>query len=221
MMEKTQNEYLHLPINTLIQLGNLVRSRIVQTPKRGPHRTLTPHDQLLVYLEWISSSDTLKKIASSLKITETMACQAITEVRPILLDVLERRFSSPPRPPLPAPGPFSNVALLVDATTVKVATPVIDYEDKKKLFDGHHYCYCMKFEVAVSSWFPHKALFVSDAVEGGVHDIELYQNGVERYVKYLKKTPEELLRSSEQDEKGSWSIMGDRGYQGQFPDIDL
>ncbi|KAH7832191.1 uncharacterized protein MONOS_982 [Monocercomonoides exilis] len=79
----------------------------------------------------------------------------------------------------------------------------------------------MKFEVAVSAWPPHKALFVSDAVAGGIHDVSLFRQGMKRYIGYLKKTDKEKSGSCIYNESESWAILADKGYQGYFPELNI
>ncbi|KAH7831911.1 uncharacterized protein MONOS_9377 [Monocercomonoides exilis] len=150
-----------------------------------------------------------------------MASNSIREIRPYLLKVLDEIFKNPPRPPKFISKEFPSVALLVDATTVRCSVPVGDFDDARQLFDGHHNSYSMKIEVAVSAWPPFKALFVSESVPGGVHDVTLFRSGKHRYVEYLKKTEEEKLGNSVCNQNDSWSIMADKGYQGHFIDINV
>ncbi|KAH7820321.1 uncharacterized protein MONOS_10179 [Monocercomonoides exilis] len=127
----------------------------------------------------------------------------------------------PPRPPFCPCRDFPSVALLVDTTTVKVPCPPIAYDESKQLFDGHHNAYCLKFEVAVSAWPPHNALFVSDAVAGGIHDVSLFRQGMRRYIGYLKKTDKEKSGSCIHNESECWDILADKGYQGYFPELKI
>ncbi|KAH7818711.1 uncharacterized protein MONOS_2147 [Monocercomonoides exilis] len=150
-----------------------------------------------------------------------MVSNSIREIRPYLLRVLDDIFKNPPRPPKFISEDFPSVALLVDATTVRCSVPVGDFDDARQLFDGHHNSYSMKFEVAVSAWPPFKALFVSDSVPGGFHDVSLFRSGKHRYIEYLKKTEEEKIGNSVHDQNDSWSIMADKGYQGHFIDINV
>ncbi|KAH7821007.1 uncharacterized protein MONOS_7684 [Monocercomonoides exilis] len=218
----TNDEHLHFPKTTVVELGNLMKSIVNSAPKKGPPSTLSPHDKLIVYLEWLSSRTTLERISSFMGISQSMASNCLTDVRPALLSALNEMFSTPPRPPLIPNEEFPNVALLVDATTIKVPYPIsTTFTEGKKLFDAHHSVYCIKIEVAVSSWKPYKALFVSDAIEGGKHDVFLFRKGMKRYEEYLKKTDEERIRNYQDFRNDSWAIMGDKGYQGHFPNIRL
>ncbi|KAH7831532.1 uncharacterized protein MONOS_11104 [Monocercomonoides exilis] len=130
-------------------------------------------------------------------------------------------FINPPRPQSPLNEDYPQVALLVDATTIKVSAPPIPLEDSKLLYDGHHQVYRMKFEVAVSAWYPHKALFVSNSVMGGVHDVALFREGKERYVQYLKMTDKEKEKNFSTLHTYKWAVVADKGYQGHFTDIDV
>ncbi|KAH7824603.1 uncharacterized protein MONOS_9693 [Monocercomonoides exilis] len=184
----TNDEHLRLPKTTIVELGNLIKSIVNSAPKKGPPSTLSPHDKLIVYLKWLSSRTTLERISSLMGISQSMASNCLTDACPALLSALNEIFSTPPRPPTIPNEEFPNVALLVDATTIKVPYPIsTTFTEGKKLFDAHHSVYCIKIEVAVSSWKPHKALFVSDAIEGGKHDVFLFRKKMKRYEEYKKK----------------------------------
>ncbi|KAH7819601.1 uncharacterized protein MONOS_14429 [Monocercomonoides exilis] len=150
-----------------------------------------------------------------------MACNSIKNIRPFLLNALEKMFINLPRPQSPLNEDYPQVALLVDATTIKVSTPPIPFEDSNLLYDGHHQVYSMKFEVAVSAWYPHKALFVSNAVMGGVHEVALFREGKERYVQYLKMTDKEKEKYFCTLHTDRWAIVADKGSQGHFTDIEV
>ncbi|KAH7830719.1 uncharacterized protein MONOS_1798 [Monocercomonoides exilis] len=79
----------------------------------------------------------------------------------------------------------------------------------------------MKFEVAVSAWPPHNALFVSDAVAGGKHDVSLFRQGMKRDIWYLLKTDKEKSGSCIHYESKNWAILADKGYQGYFPELKI
>ncbi|KAH7821124.1 uncharacterized protein MONOS_14468 [Monocercomonoides exilis] len=220
-LNNPDDEHLRQTIDFLIELGNLVQSEISSIPKQGPKKRLTTHDEIVVCLEWLSSKTTFKRIAFSLGISESMTCNSIKNIRPFLLNALEKMFINPPRPQSPLNEDYPQVALLVDATTIKVSTPPIPFEDSKLLYDGHHQVCSLKFEVAVSALHPHKALFVSNAVMGGVHDVALYREGKERCVQYLKMADKEKEKYFCTLYTDRWAIVADKGYQGHFTDIDV
>ncbi|KAH7815400.1 uncharacterized protein MONOS_4747 [Monocercomonoides exilis] len=216
-----RNEHLRVPASTIIELGNLIKSEMKSCPKRGPKQALTVHDKLIIYLEWLSSSTNVDRIGLFLGTSQTLVSKSIAEIRFYLFTVLEKMFSIPPRPPKEMNEDFPNVALLVDATTIKIPKPDVPYEENQYYYDGHHNAICMKVEVAVSSWPPFKALFISNAERGGLHDVALFRQGMNRYVEYLKMTDEEKRRTSKELNIDRWAIMGDKGYQGHFTELRL
>ncbi|KAH7819595.1 uncharacterized protein MONOS_6639 [Monocercomonoides exilis] len=122
---------------------------------------------------------------------------------------------------LPLNDVYPRVSVMVDEIIIKVSTPPIPFEDSNLLYDGHHQVYSMKFEVAVSAWYPHKALFVSNAVMGGVHEVALFREGKERYVQYLKMTDKEKEKYFCTLHTDRWAIVADKGSQGHFTDIEV
>ena len=78
----------------------------------------------------------------------------------------------------------------------------------------------MKIEVAVNPRPPFQALFISEVVPGAVHDVSLFRMGYERYMIYLKKSPEER-RILPGDPDESFAVLADKGYTGTFPGLRI
>ena len=220
-LNPSDDKTIHLGLEALIELGHALMQRLVKPPHRGGQDLLTIHDQLVIYLMWLSISCSQTQLAKTLGLLQSTLSRTIDRIRPALNDVLMQRFSNPPRPVVDPLSPFPHVALLVDATTVEIPTPALSFSEKKNYYDGHHHCYSMKIEVAVSPHPPHFALFVSNVVYGAVHDVILFRSGLERYKQYLLKTPNERLGIPQDSENDSFAIMADKGYIGQFPGLRI
>ena len=211
----------YLGIDNLIEVGNAVSQALSHPPQRGQREKCTFHDQFILYLIWLSTNTTQKALAESTSISAPTYSRIIESVRPALHGYLSSRFMNPPRPIVNPTFPFPEVALLVDATTIPIPTPSLLYAEKKEFYDGHHHSYCMKVEVAINPRPPFQALFVSIVVPGSVHDVNLFRQGVARYIPYLKKTAEEKLLLPADSQSDSFAIMADKGYIGNFEGVRM
>ena len=220
-LNPSDDKTFHLGLEALIELGHALMQRLVKPPHRGGQELLTIHDQLIIYLMWLSISCSQSQLAKTLGLLQSTLSRTLDKIRPALNDVLMQRFSHPPRPVVDPLSPFPHVALLVDATTVEIPTPALSFSEKKSYYDGHHHCYSMKIEVAVSPHPPHFALFVSNVVYGAIHDVMLFRSGLERYKQYLLKTPDERIGIPQDSDNDSFAIMADKGYIGQFPGLRI
>ena len=190
-------------------------------PHRGGQEILTPHDQLVLYLLWLSTDATQLFLTKTTGVTQSTYSRTLDKIRPALRQYLTKRYSCPPRPLIVLDQPFPEVALLVDATRITIPTPSLSFNDRKTYFDGHHHCYCLKVEVATNPHPPHQALFVSEVVYGSMHDVTLFRRGLERYKIYLKKTPQEMTQLIGDNQYDSFAIMADKGYIGTFPSLRI
>ena len=187
LKETSDDKTFHINPESLIELGNVLSAKLNRPPHRGSRETLTPHDQLYIYLLWLSTPSSQKFLSGIIGITSSLLSRVVDRIRPILLSYALQMFESAPRPDINPEYELPFVGLLVDATSVTISTPALPFAERKAYYDGHHSCYSMKIEVAVNPRPPYQALFISDVVPGAVHDVALFRKGYERYKHYLKK----------------------------------
>ena len=221
LLHPTDDRTFHLGLPALIELGNALLEYSQKPPHRGGQEILTPHDQLVLYLLWLSTDTTQIFLTKTTGVNQSTYSRTLDKIRPALHQYLTKRYSCPPRPLITLDEPFPEVALLVDATTITIPTPALSFLDRKTYYDGHHRCYCFKVEVATNPHPPHQALFVSDIVPGSVHDVTLFRMGLERYKVYLRKTLEEKSQLISDSQYDSFAIMADKGYIGTFPNLRI
>ena len=223
ILENSDNDdfTFHLGLPALIELGNSLLDLFRGIPRRGAQYSLSAHGSLFIYLMWLSTSATQKFLSKTMTIHPSTFSRTVDTVRPILNKYLKQRFQTPPRPEINPTSPFPEVALIVDATTVTIATPALTFDERKEYYDGHHGCYSMKIEVGVNPRPPYQALFVSEVVKGAVHDITLFRQGLSRYITYLHKQPNERDLLPADSFSDMYAIMADKGYIGQFPGLRI
>ncbi len=68
--------------------------------------------------------------------------------------------------------------------------------------------------MAISSISPHKALFISEKIKGGVHDMSIYKSRTSIYKRYLKVKSTERQSSPLLANRNYYDLIADRGNFG-------
>ena len=123
-----------------------------------------------------------------------------------------------PRPLDDDERPIDEVGLLVDTTTVECYKPMGRFGESKHYFDGHHYQYGLKTEVAVTSARPHVMVAKSPHYPGSVSDYKIHKEQHTFYLDYLHKTADERHWDRDDSHEPNWAILGDKMYVGPQAD---
>ena len=188
--------------------------------KRGPQPKSSPPDALLCYLLYLKVPSDAAVLAKTLGISETQFTGNLDRIRPILNAALHTKW------PEMAPRPLDydarlifEAGLLVDNTTTECFRPKGRFGEVKHYFDGHHYVYGLKSEIAVTSARPHVMVAVSPHEPGSVSGYEIHKANYRNYLPYLRRTPEELHQAIDRgDDHPYWAAIGDKEYIGPAAD---
>ena len=88
----------HLGIDCLVELGNLLGETLGKAPHRGQREFLSSHDQLIIYLFWLSTQTTQKSLSTHFGVNPSLFSPTVDKIRLPLNTILTQRFASPPRP---------------------------------------------------------------------------------------------------------------------------
>ncbi|KAH7818280.1 putative nuclease HARBI1 [Monocercomonoides exilis] len=197
---RTKNAFFRYKLSEcqIFTIVSELDSLISKIPRRGPKGLITTADKLLYYLEWLSTGATQTHIG--------LWQMNEKKRRPVLIE---------------GDDLFGDVALLVDVTSIRTEKPVGSFENQKLLWDGHHKVYGVKIQVAVAASHPFEALFISEVVEGHIHDFSLFKRDLHPLIEYLQVTNEDRHKNSLNESNAQWKIMADRGYQGVVEGLEL
>jgi len=190
-----------------------------QLRTRGANPKIDNLDSIILLLNWLKTGANLAAIAANSGYGENAIRSAIARAKDALLAYLTEKWWSNRQRPVPLEAtshPF--IALICDSTSTQVLRPVGRFEEAKIYWDGKNKIYALKKEVAVMASPPHFALFTGVAFVGSEHDYSAFKKTHEKYLGYLRKTPEERAQLPRDLAADSWAILCDSGYTGDSQD---
>jgi DDE superfamily endonuclease len=187
--------------------------------KRGPAPKSSLADALLCYLVMLNVDADMPALAKTLGLEEAQFSGNIERVRGLLNSALKTKWPQlAPRPLEDDERPMPEVGLLVDTTTVECYKPKARFGESKHYFDGHHYVYGLKTEIAITSARPHVFVAKSGHYPGSVSDYRIHKENYDKYYEYLHKTPDERHWDQDDIREPNWAILADKMYIGPAAD---
>lgn len=229
--EKGWEQLTRLPEAVVLDIGRCLIPSVQRRRKRGAPPRLSWLDHVLllivVYVLGMNSFPMLNEIANfllglpvdeiamRLDLPGTTASDAIKRIRPILLEVLKKRWWANRNRPVPLEHEdYPFIGLIADSTSIEVFRPRGRFEEAKIYYDGKNRIYALKKEIAVMAAPPHYALFSASGEIGSTHDFTIHKEIYSGYVDYLKKTRQEKALLPSDNDNDSWAILLDKAYVG-------
>lgn len=185
---------------------------------RGRAPQIGDIDSMILLFYWLKLHPDVSELSKTFGYGETAVRTAISRARQAVLAFLENKWwKHRPRPQPIQDSPLSNLALLVDSTSIEVYKPLGRFAESKKYWDAKNSIYAIKKQVAVMAASPYYALFVADGQPGSVHDYTIFKSSFIPMRQYLIKTAYERHMSATDDR---WAVLGDSGYIGPERDTE-
>jgi hypothetical protein len=187
--------------------------------KRGPAPKSSLADALICYLVMFNVNADIPTLSKTLGLQEAQFSGNVERVRGILNSALKTKWPAlAPRPLDDDERPIDEVGLLVDTSTVECFKPKARFGEAKHYFDGHHFVYGLKTEIAITSARPHVFVAKSPYYPGSVSDYTIHKENYGRYYDYLHKTPDERHWNRDDPREPNWAILADKMYVGPAAD---
>jgi hypothetical protein len=141
-------QLIHFHEYELLSLGYDVEEELNGGVRRGRVCSLTPFDDLALYLLFLSTTESQERISILTKIDASVICKSLSRIRPVLQSVLRNRQPKKPDWVYDNNILFPECPYIVDGTSIKIPKPH-DYKYAKKYYNKHHGIYCMNVEVVM------------------------------------------------------------------------
>ena len=173
---------------------------------RGRKAKISEKDTLIILLHYIRRYPIIEEFATMLSITSSSLERLLERSIDALSDYLFRKLVQLPAETeeLPLDPNFPEASLIVDATVQRINMPGMTFDERKPWYSGKHHFYCLKSQVVVN--MKGIAIHVKTAVQGAVHDLEVFRSTLPEI--------ETILRING---KKPQKVLADKGYISDIP----
>jgi hypothetical protein len=147
LRENNYFQLLHFHELEILSLGYDVEEELNGAPHRGRLCSLTPFDDLAIYLLFLSTSESQERISTLMKIDSSVVCNSLIRIRPILNKILKKNQIPKPQWKYNSKILFPDCPYVVDGTSIQIPKPNLSFSEAKKYYNVHHKMYCMNVEV--------------------------------------------------------------------------
>jgi hypothetical protein len=147
MDDKNYFQLIHFDKLDLLNLGNNLEEEYGHRPHRGRSCSLTPFDDLALYLMYLSTRESQERMSILLHMDSSVVSNSLSRVRPVLQKVLAKMQPSKPKWSFNKTNAFPECPYLVDGTSIGIPKPCLPFSEAKKYYNVHHKLYSMNVEV--------------------------------------------------------------------------
>jgi hypothetical protein len=218
----TFDELVPIPTSNLEEIRKASEEYYFAFHHSGPAAKITSADSLFLLVCWYKSGLNIEELAGFKGIAPSSLEKTIQRARVLMHKTLSDRWLNNPERPTPLLGSnYPYIGLLGDSTTVQIYHPAMKFNEAKQYFDGHHWIYGLKKEVAVRASAPHFAVAFLPSAPGARNDYVIHKEHFLEYEPYLRKTEMEKLLLSQDTQHSHWAILMDSAYDGNALDTPL